>query len=99
MWCRPVDPPGSAGSESGRRASRANQITAFIPRDGHFALILVGSIPARGLPPQLGAIAASLASCRISRASAAGWIDLRDAVYFVTPRHLFLVFAYFACCP
>jgi len=61
MPVRPVD-LGLAVSESGRRASRANQITAFILAvTVTFGLILVGLDPLIvGLPPQLGAIAASL---------------------------------------
>jgi len=49
-----------------------------------------------GLPPQLGAIAASLGVLSHFSSIGRGVIDLRDAVYFVTLALLFLVFAYFA---
>ena len=62
-----------------------------------FALILVGLDPlVVGLPPQLGAIAASLGVLSHFSSIARGVIDLRDAVYFVSLAVLFLVFAYFA---
>src|SRR2546427_5616755 len=75
-----------------------NQITAFILAVAvMFALILVGLDPlVVGLPPQLGAIAASLGVLSHFSSIARGVIDLRDAVYFVSLAVLFLVFAYFA---
>src|SRR5436309_273310 len=53
-------------------------------------------LPAVGLPPQLGAIVASLGVLSHFSSIARGVIDLRDAVYFVSLAVLFLVFAYFA---
>src|SRR5437660_1239049 len=75
-----------------------NQITAFILAvTVMFALILVGLDPlVVGLPPQLGAIVASLGVLSHFSSIARGVIDLRDAVYFVSLAVLFLVFAYFA---
>src|SRR3989442_6177277 len=61
------------------------------------ALIVVGLDPlVVALPPQLGAIAASLGVLSHFSSIARGVIDLRDAVYFVSLAVLFLVFAYFA---
>ncbi len=75
-----------------------NQITAFILAvTVMFALMLVGLDPlVVGLPPQLGAIAASLGVLSHFSSIARGVIDLRDAVYFVSLAVLFLVFAYYA---
>src|SRR5207302_810192 len=75
-----------------------NQITAFILAvTVTFGLILVGLDPlVVGLPPQLGAIVASLGVLSHFSSIARGVIDLRDAVYFVSLAVLFLVFAYFA---
>ncbi len=75
-----------------------NQITAFVLAVAvMFVLILVGLDPLIvGLPPQLGAIAASLGVLSHFSELARGVIDLRDAVYFVSLAVLFLVFAYFA---
>jgi ABC-type uncharacterized transport system involved in gliding motility auxiliary subunit len=75
-----------------------NQITAFILAvTVMFALTLVGLDPLLvGLPPQLGAVAASLGVLSHFSNIGRGVIDLRDAVYFVTLAALFLVFAYFA---
>lgn len=74
-----------------------NQITAFIVGVFvMFLLIFVGLDPLIvGLPPRLGAIAASLGVLSHFSQIARGVIDLRDAVYFVTLAALFLVFAYF----
>ncbi len=75
-----------------------NQITAFILGVAvMFALILVGlDSLIVGLPPRLGAIAASLGVLSHFTGIARGVIDLRDAIYFVTLAALFLVLAYFA---
>src|SRR5881394_512039 len=75
-----------------------NQITAFILAvTVMFALILVGLDPlVVGLPPQLGAIAASLGVLSHFSSIGRGVIDLRDAVYFVSLAALFLVLAYFS---
>ena len=74
-----------------------NQITAFIVGVFvMFLLIFVGLDPLIvGLPPRLGAIAASLGVLSHFSQIDRGVIDLRDAVYFVTLAGLFLVFAYF----
>ena len=74
-----------------------NQITAFIVGVFvMFVLIFVGLDPLIvGLPPRLGAIAASLGVLSHFSQIDRGVIDLRDAVYFVTLAALFLVFAYF----
>src|SRR5207245_6916585 len=76
----------------------SNQITAFILAVAvMFALILVGlDSLIVGLPPRLGAIAASLGVLSHFTGIARGVIDLRDAIYFVTLAALFLVLAYFA---
>jgi ABC-type uncharacterized transport system involved in gliding motility auxiliary subunit len=75
-----------------------NQITAFIVAAAViFVLIFVGYDPLLvGLPPRLGAIAASLGVLSHFTGIARGVIDLRDAIYFVTLAALFLVLAYFA---
>src|SRR5881296_348615 len=75
-----------------------NQITAFILAVAvMFVLVLVGLDPLIvGLPPRLGAVAASLGVLSHFTGIDRGVIDLRDAVYFVTLAGLFLVFAYFA---
>src|SRR5690349_850992 len=75
-----------------------NQITAFIVGVAvMFALILVGLDPlVVGLPPRLGAIAASLGVLSHFSGIDRGVIDLRDAVYFVTLAALFLLLAYVA---
>jgi ABC-type uncharacterized transport system involved in gliding motility auxiliary subunit len=75
-----------------------NQITAFILAVAvMFLLILVGLDPlVVGLPPRLGAVAASLGVLSHFSGIDRGVIDLRDAVYFVTLAALFLVFAYVA---
>ena len=75
-----------------------NQITAFIVAAAViFVLIFVGYDPlVVGLPPRLGAIAASLGVLSHFTGIARGVIDLRDAIYFVTLAALFLVLAYFA---
>lgn len=75
-----------------------NQITAFIVAVAvMFLLILVGLDPlVVGLPPRLGAIAASLGVLSHFSGIDRGVIDLRDAVYFVTLAALFLLFAYVA---
>ena len=74
-----------------------NQITAFIVGVFvMFVLIFVGLDQLIvGLPPRLGAIAASLGVLSHFSQIDRGVIDLRDAVYFVTLAALFLVFAYF----
>jgi ABC-2 type transport system permease protein len=75
-----------------------NQITAFILAVAvMFVLILVGLDPLIvGLPPRLGAVAASLGVLSHFSSIDRGVIDLRDAVYFVTLAGLFLLFAYVA---
>lgn len=75
-----------------------NQITAFIVGVFvMFVLIFVGLDPLIvGLPPRLGAIAASLGVLSHFSQIDRGVLDLRDVVYFVTLAALFLVFAYFA---
>jgi len=74
-----------------------NQITAFIVGVFvMFVLIFVGLDPLIvGLPPRLGAIAASLGVLSHFSQIDRGVLDLRDVVYFVTLAALFLVFAYF----
>src|SRR5437870_8011373 len=73
-----------------------NQITAFVVAAAViFVLIFVGYAPlVVGLPPRLGAIAASLGVLSHFTGIAREVIDLRDAVYFVTLAALFLVLAY-----
>src|SRR2546429_1463668 len=75
-----------------------NQITALIVAAAvTFVLIFVGyDALVVGLPPRLGAIAASLGVLSHFTGIARGVIDLRDAIYFVTLAALFLVVAYFA---
>jgi gliding motility-associatede transport system auxiliary component len=75
-----------------------NQITAFILGVAvMFVLILVGLDPLIvGLPPRLGAVAASLGVLSHFTGIDRGVIDLRDAVYFVTLAAVFLLLAYFA---
>lgn len=74
-----------------------NQITAFIVGVFvMFVLIFVGLDPLIvGLPPRLGAIAASLGVLSHFSQIDRGVLDLRDFVYFVTLAALFLVLAYF----
>jgi len=74
-----------------------NQITAFIVGVFvMFVLIFVGLDQLIvGLPPRLGAIAASLGVLSHFSQIDRGVLDLRDVVYFVTLASLFLVFAYF----
>ncbi len=74
-----------------------NQITAFIVGVFvMFVLIFVGLDPLIvGLPPRLGAIAASLGVLSHFSQIDRGVLDVRDIVYFVTLAALFLVLAYY----
>ena len=74
-----------------------NQITAFIVGVFvMFVLVFVGLDQLIvGLPPRLGAIAASLGVLSHFSQIDRGVLDVRDVVYFVTLAALFVVFAYF----
>jgi ABC-type uncharacterized transport system involved in gliding motility auxiliary subunit len=75
-----------------------NQITAFIVAVAvTFLLILVGLDPLLvGLPPRLGAIAATFGVLSHFQSITRGLIDLRDVTYFASLVAAFLALAYFA---